>query len=117
MRHLARRKPQSLGAVGDGIPSWVWFAGLAALDLPLGTLATFTAAVRAVPAAAVQKFAREHLRGGATSVVIAGHAESFRATLGEAFKDAEIIPQKALDLDATSLRAAAKDAKGKAEIR
>ena len=92
-------------------------AGLAALDLPLGTLATFTADVRAVPAAAVQKFAREHLRGGATSVVIAGHAESFRATLGEAFKDAEIIPQKALDLDATSLRAAAKDAKGKAEIR
>ena len=92
-------------------------AGLAALDLPLGTLATFTADVRAVKAGDVRKFARDHLRGGATSVVIAGHAESFRPALGEAFKDAEIIPQQALDLDAASLRAAAKDAKGKAEIR
>ena len=92
-------------------------AGLAVLDVPLATLPTFTAEVRAVPADAVQKFAREHLRGAATSVVIAGHAESFRATLGETLKDAEIIPQQVLDLDATSLRAPAKGAKGKAEIR
>ncbi len=92
-------------------------AGCAVLDVPLGTLTTFTTDVLAVKADAVQKFAREHLRGTGTSVVIAGHAESFRATLGAAFQDAEIIPQQALDLDALGLRGPASEAQGKAEIR
>jgi len=88
-------------------------AGLAVLDLPLTALNTFTTDVLAVQADAVQKFAREHLRGAATSVVIAAHAESFRATLGDTFKDAEVISQKALNLDSISLRGPAKAAKGK----
>ncbi|MCE9609621.1 MAG: insulinase family protein [Chthoniobacter sp.] len=88
-------------------------AGLAVLDLPLTALSTFTADVLAVKVEAVQKFAGDHLRGVATSVVIAGHAESFRDTLGDTFKDAEVIPQKALDLDSISLREPTKAAKGK----
>lgn len=83
-------------------------AAWAVLDVPLGALNGFIPDVLAVKADAVQKFAREHLRSGETSVVIAGHAESFRAALGGAFQDAEIIPQKALDLDAISLRGVAK---------
>ena len=86
-------------------------AGWAVQDVPLGALNTFTADVRAVQAGAVQKVARAHLRSAETSVVIAGQAESFRATLGEAFQEAEIIPQKALDLDAISLRGPAKGGK------
>ena len=81
-------------------------AGWAVLDVPLGALNTYPSEVRAVTPDAVQKFAREHLQSAETCVVIAGHAESFRATLGEAFKAAEIIPQKALDLDSISLRGA-----------
>ena len=98
----------------DGLASRL--AGWAVQEIPLGALNTFTADVRAVQPEAVRKFAREYLRGAATGVVIAGHAEDFRATLGEAFKDAEIIPQKALDLDAVNLRAPIKDGKKKAEI-
>ena len=88
-------------------------AGWAVLDVPLGTLNSYPAEVRAVAPDAVQKFAREHLPSAETCVVIAGQAESFRATLGEVFKDAEIIPQKALDLDSISLRGPAKNPKAK----
>ncbi len=86
----------------DGLASRL--AGWAVLDVPLGALQSFIPDVLAVQADGVQKFAAEHLRGEGTSVVIAGQAESLRAALGEAFKDAEIIPQGALDLDAVSLR-------------
>ncbi len=81
-------------------------AGWAVLDVPLGTLNTYPGEVRAVAPDAVRKFAREHLQSAGTCVVIAGQAESFRATLGGVFKDAEIISQKALDLDSISLRGA-----------
>jgi zinc protease len=118
---LAPRTSTLTGAFDRAMETNDGFAGklasLAVLDLPLGTLSTFTSDVYAVKAGEVQKFAREHLRGATTSVLIAGHAESFRATLGEAFKNAEIIPQRALDLDAVSLRAPPNDAKGKTETR
>ena len=81
-------------------------AGWAVQDVPLSTLNAFVPDVLAVKPDAVQKFAREHLRGADTSVVIAGNAESMRAALRERFKDAEIIPQKSLDLDSAGLGAA-----------
>ena len=95
----------------DGFASRL--AGWAAQDVPLSALQNFIPDVLAVQADAVQKFAGEHLRSAETCVVIAGQAESLRAALGEAFKDAEIIPQKELDLDAVSLRRPAKAAKKK----
>lgn len=88
-------------------------AGWAAQDIPLSILQTYPADIRAVPAEAVQTFAREHLRSAETCVVIAGNAESYRATLGETFKDAVIIPQKELNLDDADLRPAVKSAKAK----
>ena len=83
------------------------------LSDPLAMLNSYPTEVRAVTPEAVQKFAREHLAGAATCVVIAGRAEDLRATLGAAFKDAEIIPQKALDLDSISLRSPVKNPKAK----
>ena len=83
-------------------------AGLAVQDIPLSALQSYATDVGAVSAAAVQTFASGQLRGAETCVVIAGNAESLRAALGTAFPDAEIIPQKALDLDSASLRAPAK---------
>ena len=88
-------------------------AGWAAQDVPLATLNAYVTDVLAVRPDAVQKFAREHLRSAETSVVIAGHAESMRASLGDAFKDAEIIPQKALDLDSPGLGGPAKGGKNR----
>ena len=74
-------------------------------ELPLSTLQAFPADVRAVKPEAVQTFAREHLRGADTCVVIAGKAEDFRASLERTFQDAVVIPQKDLDLEALDLRA------------
>ena len=95
----------------DGLASHL--ASWAVQDVPLTALQNFIPDVLAVKADAVQKFAAEHLRSAATCVVIAGQAESLRAALGEAFKDAEIIPQAALDLDSISLRGPVKAAKKK----
>jgi len=97
----------------DGIAARL--AAWAVQDVPLSALNTYVADILAVPPDAVQKFAREHLRGAETGVVIAGHAESFRATLGEVFKDAEIIPQKALDLDSIHLRSPLKAVKSRGD--
>ncbi len=95
----------------DGIATRL--ATWAVQDVPLSALQSYPADVRAVQPETVQKFAGEHLRGAETCVVIAGHAESLRATLGEAFKDAEIIPQNELDLDSVSLRTPPKGVKKK----
>jgi len=99
---------RSLGT-NEGIAARL--AGWAVQDVPLGALNTYVADILAVQPDAVQKFAREHLRGAETCVVIAGHAESIRATLGATFQDAVIIPQKELDLDSASLRRAVKGGK------
>ncbi len=88
-------------------------AAWAVQNEPLAALQSYPAEVRSVQPVTVLKFAREHLRGADTCVVIAGHGESLRASLGATFPDAEIIPQKALDLDSSSLRAAAKGEKRK----
>ena len=95
----------------DGLASHL--SSWAVQDVPLTALQNFIPDVLAVKADAVQKFAGEHLRSAETCVVIAGQAESLRAALGEAFKDAEIIPQQALDLDALSLRGPVKGARKK----
>jgi zinc protease len=86
----------------EGIASKL--AGWAVQGIPLEALQKYTNEVRAVTAEAVQKFAGEQLRPADTSVVIAGNATSMKAALATAFPGAEIIPQKALDLDSASLR-------------
>jgi zinc protease len=95
----------------DGVASKL--AGWAAQGIPLDVLQSYTKDVHAVSADAVQKFAGAQLRPADTSVVIAGSANSMKATLATAFPGAEIIPQKALDLDSATLRPLAKSPKKK----
>lgn len=78
---------------------------LAVHGRPFAELNSFIPDARAVRPEALADFARAHLRSAETSVIIAGRAESFRAALRKTFKNAEIIPQKELDLDRVSLRA------------
>lgn len=77
---------------------------LAVHGRPFSELNSFLRDARAVPPEALANFSRANLRSAETSVIIAGRAESFRAALRKSFKDAEIIPQKELDLDLVSLR-------------
>jgi zinc protease len=83
-------------------------AGWVALGVPLSTLQSYPAEVRAVTPDVIQSFARKHFSAAATCVVIAGDVQSCRDALGETFKDAVIIPQQELDLDSLNLRRAEK---------
>ena len=80
-------------------------AGWVGVDVPLAMLNRFGSTVQGVNAESIKFFAKTHLRGVETSVVIAGRAESFRGDLLESFPEAEIIPQRELELDLVSLRA------------
>ena len=77
---------------------------LAVHGRPFSDINAFMRDARAVHPDAIQQFAREHFRSAETSLVIAGRLKDFRKALGDAFKNAEIIPQRELDLDAPALR-------------
>ena len=79
-------------------------AGWVGVEVPLTMLNRFGSTVREVSAEEIKVFAKTHLRGVETSVVIAGRAESFRGDLLKMFPEAEIISQGELDLDLVSLR-------------
>jgi zinc protease len=95
----------------DGIATKL--AGWAVQGISLDALQTYVKDVQAIAPGTVQKFAVEQLRSGDTSVVIAGHAGSMKDTLMKAFPNAEVIPQKTLDLDSATLRPPTKTAKKK----
>lgn len=77
---------------------------LAVHGRPFTELNTFTRDARAVKPDAIQQFAREHFRSAESTLVIAGRLKDFRKALGDAFTNAEIIPQRELDLDTPSFR-------------
>jgi len=77
---------------------------LAVHDRPFAELNSFLRDARAVGPDAIQQFVHEHLGSAGTTLVIAGKLKDFRKALGTAYKNAEIIPQSELDLDAPSLR-------------
>jgi len=80
------------------------FAVVAVHDRPFAELNSFLRDARAVGPDAIQQFVHEHLGSAGTTLVIAGKLKDFRKALGTAYKNAEIIPQSELDLDAPSLR-------------
>jgi predicted Zn-dependent peptidase len=60
--------------------------------------------VQGVSASDVQKFAAAHLAGNNASIVIVGDAKKFLPTLQQRFKDVEVIPIDALDVNSPTLR-------------
>jgi len=75
MRRLVHRRQQALGAMGTQIPAWVWFAGLSALALVIGSQSK---TVKKVVFAA----------GDRTARVLDSLASSFRPTVEEFVRQA-----------------------------
>lgn len=109
---LKARKSALLGAYGRSLATTDGLAdilgNLALFSVPLTELSAYSDKVEAVSADQVQAFFRTHLDPDSVSVIIAGDAKTFAPDLKTRTDNLEIIPAADLDLDAASLRKAAK---------
>jgi len=77
---------------------------LALYGLSLDEINRYISGVRAITAPQVQKFAAAHLASNGASIVIVGDAKKFLPALQQRFKDVDVIPIDALDVNAATLR-------------
>ncbi|HEX7676585.1 MAG TPA: hypothetical protein VF713_00560, partial [Thermoanaerobaculia bacterium] len=77
---------------------------LALYGLPLDEINRYISGVQSVSAPDVQKFAAAHLKGNGASIVIVGDAKKFLPALQQRFKDVDVIPIDALDVNSETLR-------------
>ena len=109
---LKARKSSLIGRYGrnlattDGLAESL--AVLALYKVPLSELGAYTDKVEAVSADQVQRFFKTYLNPESASVIIAGDAKSFIDDLKSKTSNLEVILASELDLDAASLRKAAK---------
>ena len=85
-------------------------AGLAVHGLEFDEINRYINNVQSVTAADVRRFAGRSLAAEGTSVVVVGNAKEFLPALRKQFPNVEVIPVAELDLNAASLRRAAKPA-------
>ena len=78
----------------------------AVYDVPLDEIGRYTAKVEAVDAGQVQAFARRVFDPAQASVVVAGDAKTFAASLKAKLPALEVIPVDQLDLESPTLRKA-----------
>ena len=76
----------------------------AVYDVPLNEIGRYTAKVEAVDAGQVQAFARRVFDPAQASVVVAGDAKTFAASLKAKLPALEVIPVDQLDLESPTLR-------------
>jgi len=109
---LKARKSVLVGGYGRSLATTGGLAdilgGLALYGVPLDEITRYTAKVEAVEAGQVEAFARRVLDPGQASVIVAGDAKTFSAALRARRPDLEVIPVSELDLDAPTLRKAAR---------
>jgi zinc protease len=109
---LKARKSVLVGGYGRALATTGGLAdilgNLALYGVPLDEITRYTAKVEAVDAAQVQAFAARHLDPANASVIVAGDAKVFSAALKTRRPDLEVIPVDQLDLNAPTLRKAAK---------
>jgi len=112
VEELKARKSSLIGHYGrtlattDGLAETLGV--LALYKIPLRELGAYTDKVEAVTADQVQSFFKTYLNPESASVIIAGDAKSFVEDLKSKTQTLEVIPVSDLDLDAASLRKAAK---------
>jgi zinc protease len=110
--YLRSRKAVLIGAFSRDLETndgYVKRLGEIALyGLPLETMQHTVEDIDAVDAEGLRSFAGHHLPLSAMSVVIAGEAEKAEPPLKKLFPQLEVIPQDALDFDASSLQKAAR---------
>ncbi|HXA16902.1 MAG TPA: pitrilysin family protein [Thermoanaerobaculia bacterium] len=107
---LGPRKAVLIGGFGRQLETNGGIVGrigtLALYGLPLDEINRYISGVQGVTAPDVQKFAAAHLAGNGASIVIVGDAKKFLPALQQRFKDVEVIPIDALDVNSATLRKA-----------
>ncbi|MDO9431469.1 MAG: pitrilysin family protein [Phenylobacterium sp.] len=109
---LKARKSVLIGGFGRDLATTEGLANilgsLALYDLPLTEVGAYTGKVEAVTPGQVQDFAKKNLDPAKASVIIAGDAKAFQAGLKTRRPDLEVVTVSDLNLDAVSLKKAAK---------
>jgi zinc protease len=107
---IKARKSALVGAYGRSLATTNGLANilgdLALYDLPLDEIGRYTGRIEAVTPAEVQTFAGRVLTPDAASVIVAGDAKAFQASLAAKAPGLEVIPVSDLDLDSPTLRKA-----------
>lgn len=107
---LGPRKAVLIGGFGRQLETNSGIVGrigtLALYGLKLDEINRYISGVQAVGSADIQKFAAAHLAGNESSVVIVGDAKKFLPALQQRFKDVDVIPIDALDVNSATLRKA-----------
>lgn len=107
---LGPRKAVLIGGFGQQLETNAGIVGrigtLALYGLSLDEINRYISGVQSITASDVQKFAAAHLAGNDASVVIVGDAKQFLPVLQKRFKDVEVIPIDALDVNSANLRKA-----------
>ncbi|MGH9423397.1 MAG: M16 family metallopeptidase [Thermoanaerobaculia bacterium] len=105
---LIPRKAVLIGGFGRQLETNSGIVGrigtLALYGLSLDEINRYISGVQGVGADDVQKFAAAHLAGTSASIVIVGDAKKFLPALQQRFKDVEVIPIDALDVNSATLR-------------
>jgi zinc protease len=105
---LGPRKAVLIGGFGRQLETNGGIVGrigtLALYGLPLDEINRYISGVQSVSAPDVQKFAAAHLASNGASIVIVGDAKKFLPALQQRFKDVEVIPIDALDVNSATLR-------------
>jgi zinc protease len=107
---LGPRKAVLIGGFGRQLETNSGVVGrigtLALYGLSLDEINRYVSGVQRVGSDDVQKFAAAHLSGTSASVVIVGDAKKFLPALQQRFKNVEVIPIDALDVNSATLRKA-----------
>lgn len=105
---LGPRKAVLIGGFGRQLETNGGIVGrigtLALYGLSLDEINRYISGVQNVSAPEVQTFAAAHLAGNGASIVIVGDAKKFLPALQQRFKDVEVIPIDALDVNSETLR-------------
>jgi zinc protease len=105
---LGPRKAVLIGGFGRQLETNGGIVGrigtLALYGLSLDEINRYISGVQSVSAPEVQKFASAHLAGNDASIIIVGDAKKFLPALQQRFKNVEVIPIDALDVNSETLR-------------
>jgi len=107
---LGPRKAVLIGGFGRQLETNGGIVGrigtLALYGLSLDEINRYISGVQSVSAPEVQTFAAARLAGNGASIVIVGDAKKFLPSLQQRFKDVDVIPIDALDVNSETLRKA-----------
>ncbi|HEY8585124.1 MAG TPA: pitrilysin family protein [Rhodanobacter sp.] len=108
---LAARKATLIGGYGRSLETTAGLAAqvgeLAVYGVPLDEIGKYIEQVQAVTPKQIEKYARAHLGGDASTVVVVGDAAQFAAAIRQAHPQAQTLQSTALDLDSPTLQPAA----------